>query len=87
MSKIEIDYTKVCPYLVQHPVDLKPMSVDLQTGLETDDRCEVGENFLDSEVKTDLMTMPTTVEVELHCEGCKLYSSGFTKTIQAEVKN
>ena len=87
MAKIEIDYTKVCPFLMANPANLKSMSVDLQTGLESNDYCEVGENMLDTHVQTDMMNNPKKVDVNVSCTGCRLLPKGFSKTIEVNVQN
>ncbi len=87
MARIEIDIAKICPYLIAQQAPVQNVAVDLRTGLESNDRCEVGENFVDTEIISDLMLNSIKIDATVSCTGCKLYRKGFSKLVKAEVKS
>jgi hypothetical protein len=86
MSRIEIDYSKLCPYLVNISAKQKPYIVNLETDLGEDDFCDVGYHGLQHTVESDLMLKPKRVRVNVACPGCTLQKGGFSKTVEAIAK-
>ena len=88
MTNIEIDLTKVCPYLVANygGTKLTPVTIDLETNTSENDTCEVGGKLVESDIESDLMVERENIEVKVRCKGCKLRLGGFSKTVTAKAK-
>lgn len=71
MSRVEINYSEVCPYLVKEKINLDPLVLDLGTDSQFHDRCDVGENLVEAEVLSDRMLNPAELNIEVKCTGCK----------------